>query len=95
MIPKLTYFQWHPFSVASAPHQDNIIFYVKSLGDWTRALYNLSGEKGNAVSVKGYIDGPYGNHSISIDNNKYEHFLCISGGVGITPIISTAKELVH
>ncbi|KAL4441147.1 hypothetical protein ABPG74_002097 [Tetrahymena malaccensis] len=95
MIPKISYFQWHPFSVFSASYEDEIVIYVKSLGDWTSELYKIAGDQGKPTEVKGYVDGPYGYHSISIEGDKYKNFLCISGGIGVTPIISTAKEILH
>ncbi|EDK31756.1 ferric reductase-like transmembrane component family protein (macronuclear) [Tetrahymena thermophila SB210] len=95
MIPKLGYLQWHPFSVFSASYEEEIVFYVKCLGDWTTQLYQIAGEQGKPTIFKGYLDGPYGYHSISIEGDKYKNFLCISGGIGVTPIISTAKELLH
>ncbi|EAR94978.1 ferric reductase-like transmembrane component family protein (macronuclear) [Tetrahymena thermophila SB210] len=94
MIPKISYLQWHPFSVFSASYEDEVVFYVKSLGDWTRELYKIAGEQGKPTILKGYLDGPYGYHSIGIEGDKYKHFLCISGGIGVTPIISTAKEIL-
>ncbi|KAL4489822.1 hypothetical protein ABPG72_022462 [Tetrahymena utriculariae] len=94
MIPKLSYLQWHPFSVFSASYEDEVVLYVKSLGDWTSELYKTAGEQGKPTIIQGYLDGPYGYHSIGIEGDKYKHFLCISGGIGVTPIISTAKELL-
>lgn len=43
MIPKLSYLQWHPFSVFSASYEEEIVFYVKCLGDWTGELYKMAG----------------------------------------------------
>ncbi|KAL4441149.1 hypothetical protein ABPG74_002099 [Tetrahymena malaccensis] len=94
MIPHLSYFQWHPFSVFSASYEEEMVFYVKSLGNWTSDLYDIAGKPGQPTSYKAYLDGPYGSHSISIDGDKYQNFLMISGGIGVTPIISTAKELL-
>lgn len=45
--------------------------------------------------MKSYLDGPYGIHSVFIRGNKYKNFMCVSGGIGVTPIISTAKELLY
>ncbi|EWS74544.1 ferric reductase-like transmembrane component family protein (macronuclear) [Tetrahymena thermophila SB210] len=86
-------FLWHPFSAFSAPHEEQLVFYVKQSGDWTEALFQLAGKQGKPVNVRGYIDGPYGSYSISLDRDKYQHFLCISGGIGITPIFSLVKQL--
>lgn len=72
-----------------------MVFYIKSLGDWTKCLYNIAGEKGNPKKVKGYLDGPYGNKTIPFDCDKYQHFFYVSGGVGITPMISCAKEITY
>ncbi|EWS74548.1 ferric reductase-like transmembrane component family protein (macronuclear) [Tetrahymena thermophila SB210] len=94
MIPHLSYFQWHPFSVFSASYEEEMVFYVKSLGNWTGDLYEIAGKPGQPTSYRAYIDGPYGSHSISIEGDKYQNFLMISGGIGVTPIISTAKELL-
>lgn len=38
-IPSLSLFQWHPFSLSSAPNQDTVMVHVRVLGNWTRALY--------------------------------------------------------
>lgn len=32
---------------------------------------------------------------MSISKEKYKSFLCLSGGIGVTPILSTAKELLN
>lgn len=71
MIPRLSYFQWHPFSVSSAPHEDVVEFYIKDLGDWTGLLYEMAGKEGKAIEIVAYLDGPYGSHSIPIDSKDY------------------------
>lgn len=71
MIPEISIFEFHPFSVYSASFEDEILIFVKVLGDWTQKLYNLAGDTGDPNSVPGFVDGPYGFHSISIDSDKY------------------------
>lgn len=34
-------FQWHPFSIMSAPEDDYISVHIKTLGDWTKELKNV------------------------------------------------------
>ncbi|XP_048531064.1 respiratory burst oxidase homolog protein B-like [Triticum urartu] len=34
-------FQWHPFSITSAPHDDYISVHIRTLGDWTRELKSV------------------------------------------------------
>ncbi len=91
-IPSISPFQGHPFSIVSTPYDKNVIFYGKVLRFWTEELYKKC-EKTNEVSA--YVDGPYGVPMINIEGNKYEAFLLISGGIGITPIQSIANTLIH
>jgi len=71
MIPRLSYFQWHPFSVATCDIDKNVEFYIKNLGDWTKLLFDLAGNPGKPTVLFAYLDGPYGSHSIAVDSNKY------------------------
>lgn len=41
-IPKIEKWQWHPFTIASSPNDDNIFFYINPVGDWTSGLKSLS-----------------------------------------------------
>jgi len=37
-FPKASIYQWHPFSIASSPDNENLIFMIKKGGDWTTKL---------------------------------------------------------
>ena len=37
-MPKVSLYQWHPFSIASAPDNNKLIFMIKKNGDWTKKL---------------------------------------------------------
>ena len=39
-FPSLGMFEWHPYSITSAPHEDQIEIYVKTTNHWTKQLYD-------------------------------------------------------
>eukprot|EP00899_Mesostigma_viride_P024380 jgi/Mesvir1/5126/Mv25537-RA.1 len=41
-VPQLSPYEFHPFTIASSPMEDTARFYIKALGDWTRALLALA-----------------------------------------------------
>ncbi|KAJ7621000.1 FAD-binding domain-containing protein [Roridomyces roridus] len=36
--PEISYFQWHPFTLTSAPEEDYLSVHIRVVGDFTRAL---------------------------------------------------------
>eukprot|EP00737_Agarophyton_chilense_P004429 gb/GEZJ01005574.1/.p1 GENE.gb/GEZJ01005574.1/~~gb/GEZJ01005574.1/.p1 ORF type:complete len:100 (+),score=4.99 gb/GEZJ01005574.1/:255-554(+) len=77
------------FTMASAPQEENILFFIKKAGDWTGDLYNLCKaglHPRTRVPVDSFevkIRGPYGAPAQHV--GQYEKILLISGGVGATP----------
>ncbi len=45
-IPSISKWQWHPFTIASSPYDDNLYFYVNPAGDWTKQLKELAFKRG-------------------------------------------------
>ena len=76
----------HPFSIASAPSEHNLTFYIRHLGDWSARLVDaeLSG-----ATVK--VEGPYG--AFKPTSSTLDKTLWIAGGVGITPFLSSLADL--
>ncbi|KAG6898062.1 hypothetical protein C0992_006540 [Termitomyces sp. T32_za158] len=37
-IPEISRFQWHPFTITSAPEDPYVSVHIRQVGDWTRAL---------------------------------------------------------
>jgi predicted ferric reductase len=71
----------HPFSFSSsAERRDRVDFGIKELGDFTGRVESIS------PGTKAYLDGPHG--AFSIDRYPAVGYIFISGGVGITPIMS-------
>lgn len=75
----------HPFSLSSSPGEANLKITIKSLGDYTSALKDLS------IGDIAAIEGPFGRfiyHEASLKNQIW-----LAGGIGITPFLSMAREL--
>ncbi|CAK7324916.1 unnamed protein product [Dovyalis caffra] len=43
--PNLSSFEWHPFSITSAPGDNNLSVHIRTVGDWTTELKNLFAKK--------------------------------------------------
>ncbi|XP_074560640.1 putative respiratory burst oxidase homolog protein H isoform X2 [Curcuma longa] len=42
--PDVSPFEWHPFSITSAPGDEHLSVHIRTLGDWTTELRNLFGK---------------------------------------------------
>uniref|UniRef100_A0A1J3D9X9 Putative respiratory burst oxidase-like protein G n=1 Tax=Noccaea caerulescens TaxID=107243 RepID=A0A1J3D9X9_NOCCA len=105
--PAASPFEWHPFSITSAPQDDHLSVHIKSLGDWTKALKELFSEVTSKPHPVGdmlhdsknhdfpriKIDGPYG--APAQDYKKYKVVLLIGLGIGATPMISIIKDIIN
>lgn len=102
-IPALsgTAHEWHPFTIASAPHEVQMVFFIKDAGDWTHRLHeavaaaasadgsNSADSGDSALGLDVHVRGPFG--APAQHAGQYERVLLIAGGVGATPFISIAK----
>lgn len=75
----------HPFSMSSAPEEENLKIMIKSLGDYTAKLKSLK------VGDYADVDGPFGRFSYKHIDNKNQ--IWIAGGIGITPFLSMVRDL--
>jgi predicted ferric reductase len=76
----------HPFSITSSPTSDNLFLGIKTLGDYTSMIYLL---KPGAVAL---IEGPFGTFSYLKAESKRQ--IWMAGGIGITPFLSMARQMV-
>ncbi|EJD04004.1 NADPH oxidase isoform 1 [Fomitiporia mediterranea MF3/22] len=42
-VPEVSRFQWHPFTITSAPEDKYLSIHIRQVGDWTHALGDLVG----------------------------------------------------
>ncbi|KAF4958338.1 hypothetical protein FGADI_2504 [Fusarium gaditjirri] len=108
-IPRVSFVNWHPFTVASAPNdpEKTATIAVRGLGGFTKAVqyadcngdvnqHGCSSLDSNSIMVhplKMRLDGPYGAGSVSW--GLLPVTVLVAGGIGITPGISIASHIVR
>eukprot|EP00042_Codosiga_hollandica_P017225 m.46506 g.46506 ORF g.46506 m.46506 type:complete len:1158 (+) comp47417_c0_seq4:292-3765(+) len=100
-VPLISKFEWHPFTLSSAPDDKYLSLHVRRAGDWTSDIYNyfmqhpVTNAKTTGESLHGLpearIDGPYG--TANAECIGYTHAILISAGVGATPTTSILKHI--
>ena len=76
----------HPFTISSAPGEDQLRFAIKVLGDWTRKLREDL-QPGGQVLVR----GPYGRFDAMA--TEHRHQVWLAGGIGITPFRAKLRAM--
>jgi len=107
--PEVSYWQWHPFTLTSAPEEDYISVHIRIVGDFTTALakslgcdFDSKGEKGEKGAV--VVTPPINRvlprvmvdgpfGSASEDFLNYETVLLVGAGIGVTPFASILKSI--
>lgn len=93
-VPSISKSQWHPFTIASAPHEEEMVFYVKAAGNWTSELFQLFAERfrdDSSDDIQVHVRGPFGAPAQHVEH--FDHLVLIGGGVGATPFCSIVKSL--
>jgi NADPH oxidase 5 len=91
-IPHLARFEWHPFTISSAPGAGTLCFHIRSEGDWTKALRQMADDRDALEEVVVNIDGPFGTPSRSIFGAR--HAVLVGAGIGVTPFASVLESMV-
>jgi predicted ferric reductase len=74
----------HPFTISAPPNSDELHFTIKAAGRFTSAIPYL------VPGTEVLCEGPYG--IFSMDFLKEHKIVMISGGVGITPFLSSIRH---
>jgi hypothetical protein len=92
-IPALSIFEFHPVSLSSAPHEEYVTMHFRDRGNWTHRLVQLADTKSSTAI---WMEGPYGSLSVDVyDANRYQMVLLLCAGIGVTPIQSIGKSILH
>jgi PAS domain S-box-containing protein len=104
-IPEISSFEWHPFTITSAPEDPWVSVHIKALGDWTNDLFKLfkdhpvdvlspGNEHANHAKLPVVrIDGPYG--APTQDVFRFETAVVVGAGIGATPSVSVLRHVLH
>jgi predicted ferric reductase len=74
----------HPFTVSSAPHEDNLRISIKASGDWTQYLYDHL-----KPGMQAKVDGAYGMFNYKTGGKQQ---IWVAGGIGLTPFLSWIRD---
>lgn len=93
-VPQISFFEWHPFTLTSAPEDDYLSVHVRSVGGWTNAFHR---EYPNKADPEGlpiiYVDGPYGAPSQAYE--RYRVCVFVAAGIGITPYAGILSHILN
>ncbi len=78
--------EFHPFSLVSAPSEEEVKLAIKDLGDYTGQLV-----KELRAGAKAELRGPFGNFNYRRVEHKRQ--VWVAGGIGVTPFVSMARDL--
>lgn len=108
--PAVSPFEWHPFSITSAPGDDYLSIHIRQLGDWTRELKRVFSEvceppmAGKSGLLRADETTKKSLPRLLIDGpygapaqdyRKYDVLLLVGLGIGATPFISILKDLLN
>ncbi|KAL8556716.1 hypothetical protein ACS0TY_004248 [Phlomoides rotata] len=108
--PTVSPFEWHPFSITSAPDDDYLSVHIRQLGDWTHELKRVFSEACEfpVGGKSGQLRADENTKKIlpkllidgpygapAQDYRKYDVLLLVGLGIGATPFISILKDLLN
>ncbi|CAK8539339.1 unnamed protein product [Lathyrus sativus] len=108
--PTISLFEWHPFSITSAPGDDYLSVHIRTLGDWTQELKRVFSEAcepplaGKSGLLRADETTKKSLPKLRIDGPygapaqdyaKYDVLLLVGLGIGATPFISILKDLLN
>ncbi|KAL3881160.1 hypothetical protein ACJMK2_027618, partial [Sinanodonta woodiana] len=94
--PSVSHFEWHPFTLTSAPDDDYFSVHIRQVGNWTNAVAKAVHMDKEEVAKKSKlprisVDGPFG--TATEDIFSYEVDVFIAAGIGVTPFASVLRDI--
>lgn len=100
-IPDVSFWNWHPFTLAPARVEDEIAVAIRGLGGYTRRLQlamhgprrQRADESQQSKPPRIRVDGPYGVGRLQW--GVYGVAVLVAGGIGIVPGLSIASYIME
>ncbi|PPJ55817.1 hypothetical protein CBER1_01554 [Cercospora berteroae] len=102
-MPGVSFFENHPFTIASMCSDDypseygeeyrDMVLVFRPFGGFTKKVLDSALDHGPWWTYRAFIDGPYGGMRRSMDS--FDHVVLIAGGTGITAIVSHLLDLIR
>ncbi|XP_022145957.1 respiratory burst oxidase homolog protein A-like isoform X2 [Momordica charantia] len=108
--PAVSPFEWHPFSITSAPGDDYLSVHIRQLGDWTQELKKVFAQacEPPVAGKSGLLRADETTKKClpkllidgpygapAQDYRNYDVLLLVGLGIGATPFISILKDLLN
>ncbi|KAM1528881.1 hypothetical protein ACFX1Z_018158 [Malus domestica] len=109
--PTISSFEWHPFSITSAPGDEYLSVHIRTVGDWTRELKRAIAEEDDSSPAEHsarFVQmrnlDRRGQPRLFIDGpygapaqdyQNYDVLLLVGLGIGATPFISILRDLLN
>jgi NAD(P)H-flavin reductase len=101
-MPGISFFENHPFTIASLCSDDfpseygeeyrDMTLVFRPFGGFTRKVQNTAIEKGPYKTYRAFVDGPYG--GMQREMASFDQVVFFAGGSGITAIASQLLDLI-
>ncbi|PIK50845.1 hypothetical protein BSL78_12270 [Apostichopus japonicus] len=92
--PTLSKFQWHPFTLTSAPEDEHFSVHIDvSVTGPMPSQMRGRNQRNPYRHLNFRVDGPFGTSSTDIFG--YKVAICVAAGIGVTPFASVLKSLRH
>ncbi|XP_060105107.1 NADPH oxidase 1 [Heteronotia binoei] len=88
--PTVSHWEWHPFTLTSAPEENFFSVHIRAAGDWTESLIDTF-EQQSPKTPRIKVDGPFG--TASEDVFQYEVAMLVGAGIGVTPFASVLRSI--
>ena len=94
-VPSVARFEWHPYTLSSAPERELLTLHARALGNWSAALRERVEAREldpDPDPLALTVDGPYGSPTAHLFDAEYA--VMIGAGIGVTPFASVLESLV-
>ncbi|KFM67739.1 hypothetical protein X975_13448, partial [Stegodyphus mimosarum] len=77
-IPAIAKFEWHPFTISSAPEVDDVIWlHIRGVGEWTNSLYSYFQREDKEAILSDELAQNLAHHSSQNDDKQAQPNECL------------------